>query len=135
MTKRVKVAESTNLQLDWMVLSCEVQNPSLKKSHARMDGTVSYIVEWDSPHESGGWEYLSNLDYTTNWSQMGPIIEREGITASKEDGNWNAYFRDNLFEEDGSEHWSVGQTPLIAAARCYVASKLGDEVEVPEELS
>ena len=27
-----------------------------------------------------------------------------------------------------------GPTPLIAAMRCYVASKLGDEVEVPEEL-
>ena len=28
-----------------------------------------------------------------------------------------------------------GPTPLIAAMRCYVASKLGDEVEVPDELS
>jgi len=27
-----------------------------------------------------------------------------------------------------------GPTPLIAAMRCYVASKLGDEVEIPEEL-
>ena len=26
-------------------------------------------------------------------------------------------------------------TPLIAAMRCYVASKLGDEVDVPEELA
>jgi hypothetical protein len=27
-----------------------------------------------------------------------------------------------------------GPTPLIAAMRCYVASKLGDTVEIPEEL-
>jgi hypothetical protein len=27
-----------------------------------------------------------------------------------------------------------GPTPLIAAMRCYVASKFGDEVETPEEL-
>mgnify|MGYP003443521145 FL=1 len=27
-----------------------------------------------------------------------------------------------------------GPTPLVAAMRCYVASKLGDEVDVPEEL-
>jgi hypothetical protein len=27
-----------------------------------------------------------------------------------------------------------GTTPLIAAMRCYVASKLGDEVEIPVEL-
>ena len=27
-----------------------------------------------------------------------------------------------------------GTTPLIAAMRCYVASKLGDNIELPEEL-
>jgi hypothetical protein len=27
-----------------------------------------------------------------------------------------------------------GHTPLIAAMRCYVASKLGEEIDVPEEL-
>jgi hypothetical protein len=27
-----------------------------------------------------------------------------------------------------------GPTPLIAVMRCYVALKLGDEVEIPEEL-
>ena len=28
----------------------------------------------------------------------------------------------------------IGPTPLIAAMRCYVASKLGDDVDIPEEL-
>jgi hypothetical protein len=27
-----------------------------------------------------------------------------------------------------------GPTPLVAAMRCYVASKMGDEVDVPEDL-
>ena len=71
---------------------------------------------------------------STNWTHGGPIIEREGITVSKEDGGWSAYFRDNLFEDDGSEHWQTGPTPLIAAMRCYVSSKLGNEVDIPEEL-
>jgi hypothetical protein len=31
-------------------------------------------------------------------------------------------------------HQGHGPTPLIAAMRCYVQSKLGDEVEAPEEL-
>ena len=30
-------------------------------------------------------------------------------------------------------YWD-GPTALIAAMRCFVASRLGDEVEVPEEL-
>ena len=46
----------------------------------------------------------------TNWCQGGPIVER-----------CKGY--------DG-----IGPTLLIAAMRCYVASKLGDEVDVPEEL-
>ena len=29
---------------------------------------------------------------------------------------------------------AFGPTPLIAAMRCFVASKLGDEVDVPDEL-
>jgi hypothetical protein len=28
-----------------------------------------------------------------------------------------------------------GPTPLIAAMRCFVASKLGDEIEIPKELT
>jgi hypothetical protein len=45
-----------------------------------------------------------------------------------------------LFEEVGKRYThkepcsAYGPTPLIAAMRCYVASKLGDEVDVPEEL-
>ncbi len=72
---------------------------------------------------------------STDWSQGGPIIERE------------AY---NLFKHNGGSEWCCacnvqrdgytaiitadGPTPLIAAMRCYVASKLGDEVEVPDGL-
>jgi len=59
------------------------------------------------------------------WDQGGPIIEREKITPEWTGENWMAYIRhDDKF---------FGPTPLIAAMRCYVASKLGDEVEVPEE--
>ena len=56
------------------------------------------------------------------WEQGGPIIEREGIALIP---GWTA-------ERPG--YSADGDTPLIAAMRCYVASKLGDEVEIPEEL-
>jgi hypothetical protein len=35
-------------------------------------------------------------------------------------------------EVEAGEYEHDGQTPLIAAMRCYVASKLGDEIEIPE---
>ena len=78
------------------------------------------------------------IAYSTDWAQGGPIIEREQLHVSPEfwisDGwHWVAYVLgpgnlDENFEQRGP-------TPLIAAMRCYVASKLGDEVDVPEELT
>jgi hypothetical protein len=76
---------------------------------------------------------LPEFQYTTNWFQMGPIIERKRIGLSQFEGfpcqaytGTPAEFRCSQFAPEGQ--------PLIAAARCYVASELGDEVEVPEEL-
>jgi len=71
------------------------------------------------------------VDWTYNpsgdWMQGGPIIERERIDVLYEhDLRWIAV------PQKGIE--SYGPTPLIAAMRCYVASKLGDEVEIPDEL-
>lgn len=63
-----------------------------------------------------------------NWEQGGPIIEREV---------------ESIYKHEALECWAAksregdlryGPTPLIAAMRCLVASKLGDEVEIPEEL-
>ncbi len=73
---------------------------------------------------------------STIWEQGGPIIERECIEIIRGNplyfpkGNENGDFYEPLWIA-GKQH---GQTPLIAAMRCYVASKLGDEVDVPETL-
>lgn len=68
---------------------------------------------------------------STNWAQGGPIIEREGIAISahldKEEWVANDYWNDN-------EYTQVGPTPLVAAMRCFVASRLGAEVDVTSEL-
>ena len=69
--------------------------------------------------------------FSTDWSQGGPIIEREWLDVtpwpneSREDMRWHC-------QQYGSsgDCAQYGPTPLIAAMRCYVASKLGDEVEV-----
>lgn len=69
--------------------------------------------------------------YSTDWAQAGPIIEREYISVlSWLVGAWKARTTAN----DGTEYICEGPTPLVAAMRCYVASKLGDEVEVPNEI-
>ena len=74
---------------------------------------------------------------STKWSQGGPIIERElirVISPTAKGINWVARIRCGM---TGTVHeWleSYGPTPLIAAMRVFVASKLRDEVEIPEEL-
>jgi len=71
--------------------------------------------------------------FSTNWAQGGPIIEREEIDLNCYEspktgvGWWSA-------EITGTQARAKAHTPLIAAMRCYVASKLGDEIEIPEEL-
>ena len=76
------------------------------------------INEIDDPHF-----------YSTDWALAGPIIEREGITVRRyTDALWDASIGRLDYVADGP-------TPLIAVMRCYVASKLGDEVEVPDELA
>jgi hypothetical protein len=68
---------------------------------------------------------------STNWAQGGPIIEREEICIDKvARENWCACVRSVK-----NSLWLYGPTPLIAAMRCYVASKLGETIEVPEELT
>jgi hypothetical protein len=67
-------------------------------------------------------------DYSTDWAHGGEIIEREMIELVPVSGAlWEAYKRDQHIPNDGA-------TPLIAAMRCYVASQLGDDIEVPNEL-
>ena len=71
----------------------------------------------------------------TNWAQGGLIIEQEAISVTASYAEyWSARILLNLDEHDEATV-SFGPTPLIAAMRCYVASKLGDEVDVPKELT
>lgn len=111
----MKTNELTGAALDWAVAKCEGITilPKLR-------GGLLYT------YKRG---VLTALDYSTDWAQGGPIIERESIDVMFEGPEWYAYMR-----------WETktlqldGPTPLIAAMRCYVASKLGDEVNIPEEL-
>ena len=77
-----------------------------------------------------GW-WWDNWQPSTNWAQGGPIIDREIAEIERfSDALWEA----TAYTKNAQDIVQSGPTPLIAAMRCYVASKLGDEVEVPEEL-
>ena len=110
----MKTYDLIGAALDWAVSKCEG-------------------IEW----EQGDFfarEYGPGFKPSTDWAHGGPIIEREGMQLQMEDiGEWHA----TMWWDDGEGQREVvmqAATPLIAAMRCYVASKLGEEVDVPDEL-
>jgi hypothetical protein len=111
---KVKTSELTGAALDWAV--------------AKAEGNVQ--LQYDSREGLIIRNILGWIPYRPSvaWQQGGPIIEREYIEWII-DLAWNAAIRGG--DKDDIAH---GPTPLIAAMRCYVASKLGDEIEIPEEL-
>ena len=75
------------------------------------------------------WEIGSDCD----WGWFGPIIEREQISLESMYSD-RKFFWIATRSEHGAISEESGPTPLVAAMRCYVASELGDEVDVPEVL-
>ena len=93
---------------------------------AALDWAVDKSMNLNTPYNS--WGQIGKVPaYSTDWAQGGPIIARERITLEWTGEGWNAYIRHD-------DEYPDGPTPLVAAMRCYVASKLGDEIYIPEEL-
>lgn len=122
---KVKTSELTGAALDWAVVSIECALPAPFKSFpAVLNGTVRIFRPDIGAHSEP-------ISPSTNWSQGGPIIEREWIDLH--------CVNDSLWEAEcpavGGLAMQNGPTPLIAAMRCYCSAKLGDEVDVPDELA
>lgn len=110
--KTIKVAEAEGPVLDWLVAKVEDFTPFT-------DG-ISWIIE-----VAGAYRQVPR--YSEDWAHGGPLFSEERIESYWHPvlECWAAIHNGNL---------RCGPTELIAKARCLVASKLGDEVEVPEEL-
>jgi hypothetical protein len=115
----MKTSELSGAALDWAVAKCE----GLLCFGYRTDGERFAIEDSDGQ--------IEGFMPSTDWAQSGPIIERERISVWARGDEWAA----ESFTPNEQGHEETGETPLIAAMRCYVASKLGDEVQIPEELT
>lgn len=126
---KIKTSELTGAALDWAVAKIE------EHAWAVYDHAVYNEHDVIPTRPS---EYLRDCKFgpefspTTSWAQGGPLIERERMTVTYDDNDdaWEAFYGVGMNDDD----YERGPTPLIAAMRCLVASKLGDEVEVPGEL-
>jgi hypothetical protein len=119
----MKTADLTGPALDWAVRIL------VEKVDIGCPANVPLAVEFLLMREAGDPFLMPSED----WAQGGPIIERERINVGEDIHptlNWTA----TIYVAD-EEPWQIdGPTPLIAAMRCYVASKLGDKIDVPKEL-
>ena len=106
----MKTSDLQGAALDWAVAKCE-------GAETWNDCSQILLVGDDEPYHP-----------STTWAQGGPIIEREKIDVCVDNDGWFTWYAKKGDVERG------GATPLIAAMRCYVASKLGDEIDIPEEL-
>lgn len=115
----MKTRDLIGAQLDWAVAKCEGYE-------CEFGDEVS--GPWLVPQE--GYLHdekpLASFRPSTNWNLAGAIIEREGIGLMP---SGTAYF-----ERNGGTFYSYGPTPLVAAMRCFCVSRLGDEINIPEEL-
>lgn len=106
---KIKTSELTDAALDWAVAKCE--GPSVN---------------------AYGDEVKEFIQYSREWAQGGPITHREHITLQSPTNQLTMFWVASLGR---NQHRQFDHDPLVAAMRCYVVSKLGDEVEVPDDLA
>ena len=129
---KIKVSEASGVVLNWLVATYEHTTKHHKYGTPCINPKTKRVYETEGLRQIG-----VNFAPTTDWAQGGPIIERGEIGLKRnapcsEGRQWEA--SPSITAKGAGGRWGYGPTPLIAAMRCYVASKLGDEVEVPEEL-
>ena len=134
---KIKTSQLIGPALDWVVAKCEAL--CLGSDPFGLKPIIAAPV------------FVKNYKPSTDWEQGGPIIEREKIDLEFMD-NFEAWCgsvlreygqdRESYSDDQDRESYTAeqesfvgyGPTPLIAAMRCYCCAKLGDEIDIPQEL-
>jgi hypothetical protein len=131
---KIKVSELSGPRLDWavaMALGIEVRIDNVLKCIA-LKCTAGEMLDL-----GGTWLWSP----TTSQTQAGKIIDREKIEslyfgAEGRPHPWESQIGEDTHYIDQHPGDAMGgATRLEAAMRCFVESKLGYEVDIPEELA
>lgn len=113
---KVKTCDLTGRALDWAA------------AQAKESNAVYRLQNYELPC------LVAHDRYSEDWRLAGPIIEEVGIDLMKgTEPSPYEFWEASIHETDGCLI-QYGDTPIIAAMRCFVASKLGDTVDIPDEL-
>jgi len=153
---KIKTDDLIDAALDYAVAIAE------GATDFRFDTVATYWVTLHGKDRAlrSGW--AQSYQPSTDWSHGGPIIDRAGISPIRCDDDYGIDTKGFTTNEiipvwcatigqhsvvtstDHQSHEAMyqvdvrdvfyGPTPLVAAMRCFVTSKLGAEVDVPDEL-
>ena len=131
---RVKTSELIGAALNFAVSVVEGYDP--KDLRPGVGGSLSIALRDERGKLTGmistGHTYLSWLNPCgAMLAERHEIGYRRNVPCTK-GREWEAL--PSLTTKGAGMYFTYGSTPLIAMMRCFVASKLGDEVDVPEEL-
>ena len=124
---KIKISELTGAALDWLVAKCEgmVAQGVFGEPELKQDGLHLHYCDVLLSHP---------YNPSTDWAQGGTLIQREGIGIRQYGDFLESRWQADKWAFKFVDPMATGPTPLIAAMRCYVSSKLGDEVDIPEEM-
>lgn len=119
-----------------LVKTDDLTGQALDFAVAKLQGLVDQNG-WSALEVFQGSRVSGNHRYSTDWAQGGPIIDQENIGFKRHTSPlYGNHISATKWNERGDIGVAISQGPtnLIAAMRCYVASKLGSEVDIPEEI-
>lgn len=141
---KVKTAELTGPALDWAVAQavkpigfvmreCDAMDPPWVLGIADIPDERKCRILEIKPEDIDIDELPLKGNWAPSrfWSQGGPLIEKHSVGFSLFNDEWLACADET---NTGCGIAGSGPTHLIAVCRAIVATKLGDEVEVPQDL-
>ena len=144
---KVKTIELSGAALDWVVAKCE------NKEYIPECSTNGIGMEFEKTEYCNNWaqggKIIGSEDISIVRLEDEHVIDSKGFCTNKRIPVFGASIGRcfefetlrNSHGEDCGEVYCIdaekivtGPTQLIAAMRCYVLSKLGDTVDIPDEL-
>ena len=115
---KIKTQDLKSRQLDYVVEMIEI---------ARMRAEGEHLKEWWVKSRR-----TDPTDYSNDWLWSGPILESmlsDGLILQA-----RIHTSRGAAASGKNSFFCYGETPIIAVLKCFVASRLGNEVEIPEDL-
>jgi hypothetical protein len=130
--KTIKVSRATDEQLDYLCAMCEGAKGFHMHTYAGIDpGPPVAAIDWEY-----GWTALVDTRYTTDPVNLQSIMDRLFAQGMRLTGYGVRFIHDKAsVQAQLDDTVCGGSTYMVAVARLFITTQLGENVEVPEELA